>query len=59
MAIGAQRAQILRLVMRGGMAWALGGIAIGLLGAFALSRGIGTLLFGVQRTIRSPIPRWV
>ena len=47
MAIGAQRAQILRLVLRGGMAWALAGIAIGLLGAFALSRVLGTLLFEV------------
>ncbi len=53
MAIGAQRAQILRLVMRGGMAWALGGIAVGLLGAFALSRGIGTLLYGV--TAHDPV----
>jgi putative ABC transport system permease protein len=47
MAIGAARAQILRLVLRGGMAWALPGIAIGLLGAFALSRVLGTLLFEV------------
>ena len=47
MAIGAERAQILRLVLRGGMAWALPGIAIGLLGAFALSRVLGTLLFEV------------
>jgi putative ABC transport system permease protein len=53
MAIGAQRPQILRLVMRGGMAWTLGGIAIGLLGAFALSRGIATLLFGV--TAHDPV----
>ena len=49
MAIGAERAQILRLVLRGGMAWALTGIAIGLLGAFALSRVLGTLLFEVGR----------
>ena len=38
------------------MARALPGIAIGLLGAFALSRVLGTLLFGVDHTIRSPIP---
>ena len=50
MAIGAERGQILRLVLRGGMAWALTGIAIGLLGAFALSRVLGTLLFEVGRT---------
>ena len=47
MAIGAQRAQILRLVLRGGMGWAVTGIAIGLFGAFALSRVLGTLLFEV------------
>ena len=47
MAIGAERGQILRLVLRGGMAWALLGIAIGLLGAFALSRVLGSLLFEV------------
>jgi putative ABC transport system permease protein len=47
MAVGAERAQILRLVLRGGMAWALPGIAIGLLGALALSRVLGTLLFEV------------
>ena len=47
MAIGAERAQILRLVLRGGMARALPGIAIGLLGAFALSRVLETLLFEV------------
>jgi predicted permease len=53
MAIGAERAQILRLVLRGGMAWALTGIAIGLLGAFVLSRVLGTLLFEVGA--RDPI----
>ena len=53
MAMGAERAQILRLVLRGGMAWAFAGIAIGLLGAFALSRVLGTLLFDVGA--RDPI----
>jgi predicted permease len=53
MAIGAERAQILRLVLRGGMAWALTGIAIGLLSAFALSRGLRNLLFEV--TAQDPI----
>ncbi len=53
MAIGAQRPQIVRLILRGGMAWALTGITIGLLGAFALSRVLGTLLFEVGA--RDPI----
>jgi putative ABC transport system permease protein len=47
MAIGAERAQIMRLVLRGGMTWALTGIAIGLLGALVLSRVLGALLFEV------------
>ena len=47
MAIGAERGQIMRLVLRGGLSWALTGITIGLVGAFALSRVLGTLLFEV------------
>jgi putative ABC transport system permease protein len=47
MAIGAGHAQILCLVIGNGIAWALPGIAIGLLGALALSRVLETLLFGV------------
>jgi putative ABC transport system permease protein len=53
LAIGAARGQILRLVLRVGLSWALTGIAIGLLGAFALSRVLGTLLFEV--TARDPV----
>ena len=53
MAIGAQRGQIMRLILRGGMAWALTGITIGLLSAFALSRVLETLLFDVGA--RDPI----
>jgi putative ABC transport system permease protein len=53
MAIGAERSQIMRLVLRSGMAWALAGIAIGLAGAFALGRGLSALLFEV--TARDPI----
>jgi putative ABC transport system permease protein len=47
MAIGAERAHILRLMLQGGMALALSGIALGLLGALGLSRVLGTLLFDV------------
>jgi len=53
MAIGAERGQVMRLVLRGGMAWALTGITIGLLSAFALSRVLGSLLFEVGA--RDPI----
>jgi putative ABC transport system permease protein len=53
MAIGAARGQIMRLVLRGGLSWALTGVAIGLLGAFALSQVLGTLLFDVGA--RDPI----
>ena len=53
MAIGAERGQIVRLVLGGGLTWAFAGIAIGLLGAFVLSRGLGTLLFEV--TAHDPV----
>ena len=53
MAIGAERSQIMGLVLRGGMGWALAGIVTGLLGAFALSNVLGTLLFEVRA--RDPI----
>jgi len=53
MAIGAERAEIMRLVLRGGLSWAFSGIAIGLLSAFALSRVLGILLFEVRA--RDPI----
>jgi ABC-type antimicrobial peptide transport system permease subunit len=53
MAIGARRAQIVAMVLRGGLSWALAGIAIGLIGAFAISRVLGTLLFEVKP--RDPI----
>ncbi len=48
MAIGAERRQIVGLVLRGGLFGALAGIAIGLLGAFALSRVLRAVLFDVS-----------
>jgi putative ABC transport system permease protein len=48
MAIGAGRGRILRLVLRGGMTWALGGIVIGLAAAFGLARVLATLLFQIE-----------
>jgi putative ABC transport system permease protein len=50
MAMGAATSHVLRLVLRQGL-WTTGiGIAIGLLGAFALTRTMQSLLFGVSPT---------
>ena len=48
MALGAQRGDVLRLVLRQGMALAVIGLAIGLAGGFGLSRYMSTLLFEVS-----------
>jgi putative ABC transport system permease protein len=48
-ALGATRGSILGLIVRQGMGLTLAGIAIGLAGAIAATRGIMTLLFGVSR----------
>ncbi|HEX6647888.1 MAG TPA: ABC transporter permease [Pyrinomonadaceae bacterium] len=48
MALGAKRADVLRMVVRQGMMMTLIGVAIGLAGAFALSRVIVGLLYGVS-----------
>jgi putative ABC transport system permease protein len=50
MALGAQRAQVLMLVQRQGVALVLIGLAIGLAGALALTRLMTSLLFRVQAT---------
>ncbi|HEY3937644.1 MAG TPA: ABC transporter permease [Bryobacteraceae bacterium] len=49
-ALGAQQADILRLVVSQGLGLALAGIAIGIGGAFALTRFIKSLLFAVSAT---------
>ena len=50
MALGAQMRDVVSLVLKGGMALAFIGIALGLVGAFALTRLMSSLLFGVQPT---------
>jgi len=50
MALGAGRESVLRLVVGDGMALAGVGIAIGIVGALAVSRLLGGLLYGVSAT---------
>jgi putative ABC transport system permease protein len=50
MALGAQVTDVLKLVLRQGMTLALIGEALGLIGAFALTRVMQRLLFGVTPT---------
>jgi ABC-type antimicrobial peptide transport system permease subunit len=47
-ALGAQQAGVLRWIVGQGMLVAAAGIGIGLAGAFALSRLLASLLFGIQ-----------
>jgi putative ABC transport system permease protein len=53
MALGAQQGNVLKLVVRQGMMLAVIGVALGLIGAFALTRVMASLLF--QVTARDPI----
>ncbi len=50
MALGAQRASVLRLVVTQGLKLAAFGVAIGLVGAWGLTRLMSALLFGVTPT---------
>jgi putative ABC transport system permease protein len=53
MAVGAQRRDVLELVLSGGLKLVAIGIALGLTGAFALTRMLETMLFGV--TAHDPV----
>jgi putative ABC transport system permease protein len=50
MALGARRGHVLRLILRNGVILATTGIAVGLASAFALTRFLTTLLFGITPT---------
>jgi putative ABC transport system permease protein len=50
MAIGANRGDVLKMVIKQGMLMVLLGIVLGLIGAFLLTRLLATLLFGISAT---------
>jgi len=53
LALGAQTTEVLKLVIRQGMRPVIAGIALGLAGAYALTRVMATLLFNVSTTDRA------
>ena len=48
LALGAQAGDVIRLILKHGLALALTGIVLGLLASFALTRLLNTMLFGVS-----------
>ena len=55
LALGARTIDVLKLIIRNGMTLVIVGVAVGLAGAFALTRVMTTLLFGVTPTDRLTI----
>ena len=50
MALGAERFDVLRLIVSGSMAWVLAGVGLGIAGSIGLTRLLGRLLYGVRPT---------
>jgi putative ABC transport system permease protein len=50
LALGAQRIDVVRMILRQGLRLALAGVAVGLVGALAVSQLMGGLLYGVRPT---------
>jgi putative ABC transport system permease protein len=50
MALGAQRLDMLRMIFRQSFTLVLSGVAVGILASIALTRLLGTMLYGVQAT---------
>jgi predicted permease len=50
LALGAQRREVLQLIVNHGMKMAMGGVALGLVVAFALTRVLQEMLYGVSAT---------
>jgi putative ABC transport system permease protein len=50
MALGAQKSDVLGLIIHGGLRLVLAGVVIGLFGAFALTRHLSSQLFNIQPT---------
>jgi ABC-type antimicrobial peptide transport system permease subunit len=47
MSLGAQRRNVLQLVLRQGLIMTAAGLALGLAGAFSLTRVMATILYGI------------